>query len=116
MSADSGEPPPPPPPPPEPQAKTPPPFDNAYVTAMSHFYGGELGRTMIWRSQLDPTTNWAFTSPSTIFTLAFSIESVPNIIFFFNIAIVTIMLWIEARRSRFYDAFRARVRMLEAHF
>ena len=26
------------------------------------------------------------------------------------------MLWIEARRYRFYDAFRARVRMLEAHF
>ncbi|MCA1657913.1 MAG: DUF2270 domain-containing protein, partial [Verrucomicrobiaceae bacterium] len=24
--------------------------------------------------------------------------------------------WIEARRYRFYDAFRARVRMLEAHF
>ena len=40
----------------------------------------------------------------------------PHIIFFFNIAIVWIMLWIEARRYRFYDAFRARVRMLEAHF
>ena len=26
------------------------------------------------------------------------------------------LLWIEARRYRFYDAFRARVRMLEAHF
>src|SRR5438132_13923697 len=26
------------------------------------------------------------------------------------------MLWIEARRYRFYDAFRARIRMLEAHF
>ncbi len=40
----------------------------------------------------------------------------PHIIFFFNIAIVWVMLWIEARRYRFYDAFRARVRMLEAHF
>jgi len=27
-----------------------------------------------------------------------------------------VMLWIEARRYRFYDAFRARIRMLEAHF
>jgi len=41
---------------------------------------------------------------------------VPHIIFFFNLAIVWAMLWIEARRYRFYDAFRARVRMLEAHF
>jgi uncharacterized membrane protein len=106
----------PPSPPPEPKAKRPPHFDSGYVTAMSHFYRGELGRIMNWRSRLDPTTNWAITSTSTIFTVAFSIESVPHIIFFFNIAIVAIMLWIEARRYRFYDAFRARVRMLEAHF
>src|SRR5882724_4061313 len=101
---------------PEPKAKVPPRFDNAYVTAMSHFYRGELGRIMNWRSRLDPTTNWAITSTSTIFTVAFSLEKVPHIIFFFNLAIVWIMLWIEARRYRFYDAFRARVRMLEAHF
>ena len=111
---------PPPPPPPstsaESKAKVPPRFDSAYVTAMSHFYRGEMGRIMSWRMRLDPTTNWAITSTSTIFTVAFSIESVPHIIFFFNIAIVSIMLWIEARRYRFYDAFRARVRMLEAHF
>jgi uncharacterized membrane protein len=108
--------PPPPPPPPESKAKPHPRFENAYVTAMSHFYRGELGRIMSWRSRLDPTTNWAITTTSTIFTVAFSLENVPHIIFFFNIAIVGIMLWIEARRYRFYDAFRARVRMLEAHF
>lgn len=96
--------------------KTPQRFENAYVTAMSHFYRGEMGRIMAWRARLDPTTNWAITATSTIFTVAFSIEKVPHIIFFFNIAIVWIMLWIEARRYRFYDAFRARVRMLEAHF
>ncbi len=104
------------PPNPESPAKTPQRFETAYVTAMSHFYRGELGRIMAWRARLDPTTNWAITTTSTIFTVAFSIEKVPHIIFFFNIAIVWIMLWIEARRYRFYDAFRARVRMLEAHF
>jgi uncharacterized membrane protein len=104
-----------PPPSPEPK-KVPPRFDNAYVTAMSHFYRGEMGRIMSWRARLDPTTNWAITATSSIFTVAFSIEKVPHIIFFFNLAIVWIMLWIEARRYRFYDAFRARVRMLEAHF
>src|SRR6185369_17403927 len=116
MSDEPAAPPPPPPPAPDPRAKTPPRFDNAYVTAMSHFYRGELGRIMSWRARLDNTTNWAITTTSTIFTVAFSIEKVPHIIFFFNIAIVWIMLWIEARRYRFYDAFRARVRMLEAHF
>ena len=94
----------------------PPPADAQYTTAMSHFYRGEVGRIMSWRARLDNTTNWAITTTSTIFTVAFSIERVPHIIFVFNIAVVAIMLWIEARRYRFYDAFRARVRMLEAHF
>jgi uncharacterized membrane protein len=62
------------------------------------------------------TTNWAITSSTAIITIAFSTRDVPHIIFFFNLAIVAVLLWIEARRYRFYDAFRARVRMLEAHF
>ncbi len=94
----------------------PPQIDALYVTAMSHFYRGEIGRIMAWRARLDNTTNWAITTSSTIITVAFSLEAVPHILFFFNIAIVGILLWIEARRYRFYDAFRARVRMLEAHF
>ncbi len=91
-------------------------MDPGYIAAMSHFYRGEIGRIMQWRARLDNTTNWAITTTSTIFTVAFSVREVPHIIFLFNIAIVFIMLWIEARRYRFYDAFRARVRMLEAHF
>ncbi len=91
-------------------------FDSNYVTAMSHFYRGEMSRIMAWRARLDTTTTWAITSTTTIFTVAFSFREVPHIIFFFNLCIVSIMLWIEARRYRFYDAFRARVRMLEVHF
>jgi uncharacterized membrane protein len=91
-------------------------YDPGYVNAMSHFYRGELGRIMVWRQRLDITTNWAITSSTAIITIAFSTREVPHIIFFFNLAIVWVMLWIEARRYRFYDAFRARVRMLEAHF
>lgn len=91
-------------------------FDPGYVNAMSHFYRGELGRIMAWRVRLDTTTNWAVTVTSTVFTVAFSLREVPHGIFFFNVAVVWILLWIESRRYRFYDAFRARVRLLEAHF
>jgi uncharacterized membrane protein len=91
-------------------------YDPGYVNAMSHFYRGELGRSMVWRQRLDVTTNWAITSSTAIITIAFSAREVPHIIFFFNLAIVTVLLWIESRRYRFYDAFRARIRMLEAHF
>jgi uncharacterized membrane protein len=91
-------------------------FDPGYVNAMSHFYRGELGRIMAWRVRLDTTTNWAITVTSTLFTVAFSLREVPHSVFFFNVAVVWILLWIESRRYRFYDAFRARVRLLEAHF
>src|SRR5712691_9702809 len=91
-------------------------YDPGYVNAMSHFYRGEMGRIMVWRQRLDITTNWAITSSTAIITIAFSNAGVPHIIFFFNLAIVWVMLWIEARRYRFYDAFRARIRILEAHF
>ena len=91
-------------------------YDAGYVNALSHFYRGELGRVMIWRTRLDTTTNWAVTGTTAIITIAFSNAGVPHLIFFFNLAIVWMMLWIEARRYRFYDAFRARIRMLEAHF
>ncbi len=90
--------------------------DASYVNAMSHFYRGELSRSMIWRQRLDATTTWAITTTSTIFTVAFSFRDVPHLVFFFNLIVVSVMLWIEARRYRFYDAYRARVRMLEAHF
>lgn len=104
----------------EPQPVPEPPkanrFDPVYVNAMSHFYRGELGRIMIWRQRLDVTTSWAITLSSAVFGFAFADREVPHIIFFFNIAVVWMLLWIEARRYRFYDAFRARVRMLEAHF
>ncbi len=91
-------------------------YDPGYVNAMSHFYRGEMNRIMVWRQRLDVTTNWAITSSTAIITIAFSSREVPHIIFFFNLAILWGLLWIEARRYRFYDAFRARIRMLEAHF
>ncbi len=90
--------------------------DPCYVNTMVHFYRGELGRIMIWRQRLDVTTTWAITSTTTIIGAAFSFKDIPHIIFFFNLALVWVMLWIEARRYRFYDAFRGRVRMLESHF
>lgn len=90
--------------------------DACYVNAMVHFYRGELGRIMIWRQRLDVTTTWAITSTTSIITVAFSFSNIPHIVFFFNLAFVWMLLWIEARRYRFYDAFRGRVRMLESHF
>src|SRR5678815_6086178 len=69
-------------------------YDPGYVNAMSHFYRGELGRSMVWRQRLDVTTNWAIPSSTAIITIAFSTRGVPHIMFFFNLAIVAVLLWL----------------------
>ncbi|MFZ4397435.1 MAG: DUF2270 domain-containing protein [Kiritimatiellia bacterium] len=87
-----------------------------YYTVMSHFYRGEVGRIMLWRQRLDLTTNWAIAASTGIITYALSHVEVSHLVFFFANIICLFLLIIESRRYRYYDAFRARVRMLEAHF
>jgi uncharacterized membrane protein len=90
--------------------------DKDYYTAMAHFYRGELGRIMVWRQRLDTTTNWAIISATGIITFSLQHQEVPHIIYMLSNLMVFLLLVIEGRRYRYYDAYRARVRMLEAHF
>ncbi len=87
-----------------------------YYAVMVHFYRGELGRIMIWRQRLDVTTNWAIVGSTAMITFALGARSNTHLIFLFANFLVFLLLMIESRRYRYYDAFRARVRMLEAHF
>ena len=87
-----------------------------YYTVMIHFYRGELGRIMVWRQRLDVTTNWAIVASSAMITFGLGAKENTHLIFMFANLLVFLLLTIEARRYRYYDAFRARVRMLEAHF
>lgn len=86
-----------------------------YYTVMAHFYRGEIGRAMVWRQRLDVTTNWAIGAVTGIVTYGLGHSEAPHVVFLFACFLVLLLLVIEARRYRFYDAFRARVRMLEAH-
>jgi uncharacterized membrane protein len=87
-----------------------------YYTTMAHFYRGELGRIMSWRERLDTTTNWAVASATALMSVGLSRVDVPHIVFPMANLVVFLLLAIEGRRYRYYDAFRARVRMLESHF
>ena len=94
----------------------PPPDAKDYYTVMAHFYRGEVGRIMLWRQRLDLTTNWAIASTTAVIAYALGHEEVTHLVFLFAAIIVLFLLIIESRRYRYYDAFRARVRMLEVHF
>lgn len=87
-----------------------------YYTVMIHFYRGELGRIMSWRQRLDVTTNWAIVGATGMITYGLNAPEHTHLIFLFGNLLALLLLVIEARRYRYYDAFRARVRMLEAHF
>ncbi len=87
-----------------------------YITALAHFYRAEMHRSLVWRTRLDTTTNWAIISTLAILTASLNNPTYARetllLGMFTNIVFVTI----EARRFRFFDVWRARVRMLEENF
>lgn len=91
-------------------------FPPDYATTMVHFYRGELGRMMVWRQRFDTTTHWAIIGLTGIVSFAWNHAELGNFLFLFAHPMLYLLLNIEARRYRFYDAYRARVRMLESHF
>ena len=89
---------------------------SAYIGTLTHFYRGELGRIMVWRQRFDATTNWAIIATGSLFAFATGNPVMLNGAMLINLCVLGFFAFLEARRYRFYDAFRARVRMLEIHF
>jgi uncharacterized membrane protein len=87
-----------------------------YITAIAHFYRGEVARSNVWRLRVDATTNWAVGAAAATIGFTFSNPSSEHLILVFGIIVVFALLWIEARRFRIYDVFRARVRRTEENF
>jgi uncharacterized membrane protein len=86
------------------------------ITAISHYYRAEVQRSLAWRERLDRTTNWAGATATAFLGFGFAHPEIHHSIFVFGIAILYILLFIEARRFRFFDAYEYRVRLLNQHF
>ncbi len=86
------------------------------ITTLTHYYRAEVQRSLAWRERLDLTTNWAVGSTAAVLGFGFSHPEFPHIFFLFGLAIVYILLYVESRRYRFYDAYEYRVRLLHQHF
>lgn len=87
-----------------------------YIAAMVHFYRGELQRSTDWRLRLDTTTNWALLSVMGLLTFTLGQPSHPHAAILPGIALLATFHFIEARRFRIFDLWRARVRMIEVNF
>jgi len=87
-----------------------------YFFAVSHFYRGEVDRANVWRLRIDSTTNWAVVAAATFCAYTLSHPETPHVIALFGNLVVLALLWIEVRRFRVFDVFRARVRKIEENF
>jgi len=89
---------------------------NEYIQALAHFYRAEMHRSLVWRTRLDTTTNWAIVATLAILTASLQNPTYAREALLLGMGANVVFLTIEARRFRFFDVWRARVRMLEENF
>jgi uncharacterized membrane protein len=87
-----------------------------FMTAMVHFYRGELQRANTWRNRLDVTTNWAVISTGAALSFAFGDAGVHHSVMLLLSFLITLFCMIEARRYRYYELWSYRVRLMEIDF
>ena len=84
-----------------------------YLNVMVHFYRAEVGRSTSWRQRLDATTNWAVLTSAGMLSFTFATTNHSHVLLLLSNLIIVAYLLIEARRFRFFEVYRARVRMIE---
>jgi len=87
-----------------------------FNTAMVHFYRGEVQRSNTWRTRLDNTTNWGVIAAGAAISFALSDPAHHYGVIILDTLLVTLFLWIEARRYRYYELWSHRVRLMETDF
>jgi uncharacterized membrane protein len=87
-----------------------------FNTAMVHLFRAEVSRANVWRQRLDATTNWAVLTTGAVLSIVFGEPSIHHSIIILNTLLVTLFLYIEARRYRYYELWSLRVRLLETDF
>jgi len=87
-----------------------------YLQAIIHYYRGEMSRVNAWRLRLDQTTNWAVFTTAALLSFAFSSPQHTHVVLLIGNLFLLLLLGIEARRFRFFDVWRARIRKLEENF
>ncbi len=91
-------------------------IDSQDTNVIMHVYRGEIQRINTWRMRMDRTTNWAVVLTVGVLTFSLSSAQVPQWTMFPGLILLYVLLFSEARRYRYYDAWRGRVRALEEIF
>ena len=86
-----------------------------FTTAMVHFFRAEVQRANVWRQRLDTTTNWAVVTTGAAIALAFN-KDVHHSVILLNVLLITLFLYTEARRYRYFELWSYRIRLIETDF
>jgi uncharacterized membrane protein len=93
-----------------------PKTSSEFVTLIAHYYRAEMSRMSGWRDRIDRTTNWAITVAGAMLSVSLSTPTAHHGVLLFAMILVLFLLVIESRRYRFFDVYRARVRLLERQY
>jgi uncharacterized membrane protein len=87
-----------------------------FINVMAHYHRAEIARMAGWRDRIDRTTNWAITVVAAMLSVSLSTPTAHHGVLLFAMVLVLLLLAIEARRYRFFDVYRNRVRRMERNY
>jgi uncharacterized membrane protein len=87
-----------------------------FTTAMVQMYQAEMQRANTWRTRLDNTSQWAVIAAGAAILFAFASPDQYGVVLILSTLFVTLFLWIESRRYRYYELWSHRVRLMETDF
>jgi len=87
-----------------------------FINLVAHYHRAEIARMAGWRDRIDRTTNWAITVVAAMLSVSLSTPTAHHGVLVFAMLLVLLLLVIEARRYRFFDVYRSRVRRLERNY
>lgn len=91
------------------------PLTGSELGALAHLYRGEVYRSTIWRTRLDATTNWSVVSLGLALTISYQSVESSALPLFLVALLIGVFLYLEARRYRYFNVWRARARWLEIY-
>lgn len=83
------------------------------ITLLAHLYRAEVYRASIWRTRLDMSTNWAVLTTGVALSVSYASAQASPLPLILVGLLVTLFLFVEARRYRYFHVWRTRARLLE---
>ena len=96
-----------------PAARTKPRDGDTLATLRPHVYRGEISHATNAHNRIDQTTNWAITLLAVLLSVVFASPEIPAYLLLIGIIALATFLTHEVRRYRFFDHYRARVRLMQ---